>query len=356
MATMSSIAKALLLAALPLASADVPITVQMYTSSDCSGSPTAGGTSTDPLTDAETMGGTSHPAGMCIGGNNELGGGVSFMGSCPSLTTTTMQQYNVATSTVTQQGMRYCWMVNGACSGTCGSSAVTMNPSAASWSVPACQSFTAVFGGPSSSGINSMKFSCGDQTTSGTDDPCFPSSSMVTKADGTLSRIDALKEGDAIVAASHDGTLTTDTVTLLSIAKPEVEGAAYVALATAANKTLTLTAGHHVPVGAECCSTLKQAKDVVVGETMWAVKDGAATATTVTAKTSSVKATGLHSPVLVNGGFPVVDGVVTSFDSIEKVTLAKYGLAPLLQACKATGTCKSLREMFLSADDRRYIA
>jgi hypothetical protein len=179
---------------------------------------------------------------------------------------------------------------------------------------------------------------------------------MVTKADGTPSRMDALKEGDEIVAATDDGTITTDTVSLLSIAKPEFKGGAYIALAFDANKTLTLTPGHHVPVGAVCCSTLKQAKDIEVGEKMWAVKDGTATATAVTAKTSSVEETGLHSPVLTNGGFPVVDGIVTSFDSIEKVTLAKHVLAPILKACKATGTCESFRDMFLSADDRRYIA
>ena len=118
-------------------------------------------------------------------------------------------------------------------------------------------------------------------------------------------------------------------------------------LSTAANHTLTLTPGHHVPVGAACCSTLKLAKDVEVGEAVWAVKAGAAAvATTVTAKTTT-KATGLHSPVLTHGGFPVVDGVVTAFDSIEKVTLAKHGLAPLLAACKATGTCDKFKSAFL---------
>ena len=81
-----------------------------------------------------------------------------------------------------------------------------------------------------------------------------------------------------------------------------------------------------------------------------------AVATAITAKTASVKASGLHSPVLTNGGFPIVDGVVTSFDSIDKVTLAKHGLAPLLKACKATGTCETFRDLFLSAEDRHYIA
>mmetsp|Transcript_46064 Transcript_46064/g.120671 ORF Transcript_46064/g.120671 Transcript_46064/m.120671 type:complete len:646 (-) Transcript_46064:108-2045(-) len=185
-------------------------------------------------------------------------------------------------------------------------------------------------------------------------DPCFPSSALITKADGTRVTIAELKEGDEIVAATADGSLTTDTVSLLSIAKPEAEAVSFLTLTTEGKDNLTLTAEHHLPVGAACCSTLKQAKDVAVGETVWAVKNGAAVATTVT---KMIKATkhGLHSPVLTNGGFPVVDGLVTSFDSIDKVTLAKHGLASLIAACKATGTCAIFRDMFLGAD-RKYIA
>ena len=48
--------------------------------------------------------------------------------------------------------------------------------------------------------------------------------------------------------------------------------------------------------------------------------------------------------MLTHGRLPVVDGVVTSFDSIDKVKLAKYGLAPLITACKKSGTCTKLRE------------
>ena len=176
-------------------------------------------------------------------------------------------------------------------------------------------------------------------------DPCFPSSSTVAKADGTIVRLDALKEGDEIVASTIDGTLTSDTVSLLSIAKPEAE-TSFITLTTATNHTLTLTTGHHVPVGAACCTTLKLAKSVTVGDTVWAVHAGAAVGTTVVAKASTT-AHGLHSPVLTHGGFPIVDGVVTSFDSIEKVTLAKHGLSPLLSACKATGMCDKFRDMFL---------
>jgi len=196
-----------------------------------------------------------------------------------------------------------------------------------------------------------VDFAC---PSGGGSNPCFPSSSMVTMADGTASRVDALKEGDTIVATTADGTLTTDTVSLLSIAEPEVR-APFVVLATAANQTLTLTEAHHISVGAKCCATLKQAKDVAVGETVWAAQHaGAAVATTVMAKTYTT-ASGLHSPVLTNGGFPVVDGLVTAFDSIEKMTLAKHGLAPLLKTCKATGTCETFKRLFLG-DDAKYIA
>jgi hypothetical protein len=186
-------------------------------------------------------------------------------------------------------------------------------------------------------------------------DPCFPSSSSVSLADGMTKRLDALKEGDEIVAATAEGALTTDTVSLLSIAMPEAQDKALLTLTTAANATLTLTPEHHLPFGAECCSSLKQAKDVEVDDKVWTVVAGKAVATTVTA-IAKAHAKGLHSPVLTNGGFPIVDGVVTSFDSIDKVTLAKHGLAPLLKACKATGTCETFRDMFLSTEDRHYIA
>jgi len=181
---------------------------------------------------------------------------------------------------------------------------------------------------------------CGDE-----EEACFPSSATVTLSDGTSSRIDALKEGDKVVAATSNGTLVHDTVSILSIVKPEAE-AAFVTLTTVTNESLTLTLGHHVPVGAACCSTLKLANDVSVGETVWAVRAGQATATVVSAKVPII-ATGLHSPVLVHGGFPVVDGVVTAYDTIERLALAKYSLAPALAMCKASGTCDTFRELFL---------
>ena len=58
-------------------------------------------------------------------------------------------------------------------------------------------------------------------------------------------------------------------------------------------RTLTLTPEHHLPVGAQCCSHLKKAKDVAVGETVWAashVTAGAASLVTAQAGAVSLSA------------------------------------------------------------------
>ena len=96
-------------------------------------------------------------------------------------------------------------------------------------------------------------------------------------------------------------------------------------------------------------------KDVIVGETVWTVKDDAATKSTAITAISKAPGQGLHSPVLTHGRLPVVDGLVTSFDSIDKVRLAQFGLASLIAACKKSGTCTKFRELFL-AGDGKYVA
>lgn len=168
---------------------------------------------------------------------------------------------------------------------------------------------------------------------------------MVTTADGSVVRVDALKAGDAIVAATADGTITTDSISpALSIAQPESNAVAFLTLTTADKANLTLTPEHHLPVGPTCCATLKQAKDVAAGETVYQVKAGAAVATTVTKITKATKQ-GLHSPVTTKGTYPIVDGLVTAFDSSAKVHLASYAV-PLLEA---TGTTTLFRQAFLKA-------
>ena len=150
-------------------------------------------------------------------------------------------------------------------------------------------------------------------------------------ANGTPRRLDALRVGDAIVAARADGTLTTDTVSTLSLADADVQGTTFVVLTTASGRNLTLTPTHHVPVGAACCTDLKQAKDVAVGDTMYeAVPASGLVRATKVAKISSAIKPGLHSPVLSHGTMPIVDGVATSFDALHNVRLASYGL-PCMQ-------------------------
>jgi hypothetical protein len=175
---------------------------------------------------------------------------------------------------------------------------------------------------------------------------CFPSSATVTLPDGTTSRVDSLRAGDTIVAATSDGTLITDKVSSLSIAEPDAE-AVFVTLSTDSGHELTLTPEHHLPVGASCCSNLKKAKAVDVGELVWT----AGAVTTVTKK-GLVIDQGLHSPVLINGGFPVIDGVVTSFDRIEVVSVASLLLPFFELLLTATGGGPMWKRIVI-ADDRR---
>ena len=182
--------------------------------------------------------------------------------------------------------------------------------------------------------------------------PCFPSEALVTMADGTPRPLSALRAGDAIVAASADGTLTTDTVSLLSLADADVPSTTFVVLTTASGRSLTLTPTHHVPVGAACCADLKQAKDIAVGETVYeAVSSSAAVSATQVKEIGTATKPGLHSPVLSHGTMPIVNGVATSFDELHNVRLASYGL-PLLEA---TGLTATFRDAILGAH-RKYIA
>ena len=180
-------------------------------------------------------------------------------------------------------------------------------------------------------------------------DPCFPSEALVTMVDGSPRRLDALRAGDTIVAARADGTLANDIVSHLSLADADVQGTSFVVLTTESGRNVTLTPTHHVPVGATCCANLKQAKDIVVGETVYEAVVSATVRATKVKKIGTVTKSGLHSPVLSHGAMPIVNGVVTSFDTMEIVRLATYGL-PLLEA---TGLTDTFRDAVLA--QRKYI-
>ena len=194
---------------------------------------------------------------------------------------------------------------------------------------------------------------CGrDGGGGGGDDPCFPSDAKVTLANGTVVSIDSLTKGDTIFVATLDGVIATDEVTLLSIALPE-RTAPFISLSTA-NATLRLTSEHHLPVGPTCCDSVKKAKDVVKGDVVWTANTKAISSMVIT-EVSVANGVGLHSPVLMNGGFPIVDGFVTSFDSLEKVKLARKGLSSVLEACTATGTCELFRNLFFGGDEKYVV-
>ena len=178
---------------------------------------------------------------------------------------------------------------------------------------------------------------------------CFPSDAQVTMVDGTPRRLDALRAGDTIVAARADGTLTNDIVSHLSLADADVKGTSFVVLTTESGRNVTLTPTHHVPVGPTCCANLKEAKNIVVGETVYEAVVSAAVRATQVKKIGTAVKPGLHSPVLSHGAMPIVNGVVTSFDSMEIVRLAAYAL-PILEAAGLTAT---FRDAVLA--QRKYI-
>ena len=173
---------------------------------------------------------------------------------------------------------------------------------------------------------------------------CFPPTAKVTKllpgfAGQEAVQVDVatLAAGDVILAAdARTGTLRYDTVSLMSMAAPRKE-ATFVVLTTRATSasdgdeqaalamSLTLTPGHHVATGRVCCSSLKRAANIAVGDIVWAVStpgsNGTLSPRTVVAKRAAIH-TGAYSPVLVEGGLPIVDGMATSFDSLPQVELS----------------------------------
>ena len=176
---------------------------------------------------------------------------------------------------------------------------------------------------------------------------CFPSSALVTHEDGRATRIDALQVGDRILASTINGSLGFDTVSRFSIAQNGVR-AAFVTL-TAGLRTVTLTSKHHLPVGS--AMTLKQAGDVMVGETIWLLDEASASlaARSVTAVEVSID-TGLHNPLLMRGGRPIVDGVATSFNTQGIVTMDALVVPAIESICVATGTCNATRKLIASME------
>lgn len=174
---------------------------------------------------------------------------------------------------------------------------------------------------------------------------CFPADATVTRADGRTARLDEIELGDEIAAFTPEGLPTIDTVSVFSLGQRSVS-ATFVSLETHSHlgrKGLSLTPDHHLPVGASCCSNLAMAKSLQVGDTVWlAAADGRPTAQTISHISLTVQ-DGLFNPLLTHGSMPIVDGFVTSFNSMEVVRMDSIAVPWLESVCSSTGTCTAVR-------------
>jgi len=199
-------------------------------------------------------------------------------------------------------------------------------------------------------GFGSIKITCWDGEM--TSVPCFPSSSQVVRRDGSHVNIGTLCEGDEILAALPDGTLAFDTVSMFSLAD-RTTSAPFVTISThgsLGSSTLSLTARHHVPVGSSCCSSLQMAQDVQVGTVVWIAAPNRTLVQQRVTHISVRMAEGLHNPLLLRGGFPIVDGVVTSHNTIGMVRFDALVVPWVAAACRATSSCDLLRRTVVAAE------
>ena len=190
----------------------------------------------------------------------------------------------------------------------------------------------------------------------GGSDPCFPSTARVTLVDGTQKQIDQLQEGEPILAATLDGGLAVDTVSLLSIADNTAKNKAFLSITTNANLKLNATSEHHMATGDKCCSQIKKLQELNIGDTVWIRETGKPLP--VAQKITGIEiavAHGLHSPVLTNGGLPIINGFVTSFDTASKVSTAKTWLPGLVSLCKKFGSCGVAKKLFDYSDKEHIV-
>ena len=172
---------------------------------------------------------------------------------------------------------------------------------------------------------------------------CFPASASVIMANGSTKHLSMLEDGDRILAVGADGGVITDTVSLFSLRHPG-ESVTFTRLTTSSvggNATLTLTPGHYLPEGQTCCSNVKRARELRLGDQVWTALAGAHQRTAqpaIIVRIEAVTGEGLYSPVLVNGGLPIIDDHVTSFDSASGVAVTRSLLRYVEPLVHGTGT------------------
>jgi hypothetical protein len=152
---------------------------------------------------------------------------------------------------------------------------------------------------------------------------CFPNYASVLRADGTSVTVAELRRGDKIIATNEAGERVVDEVAFASLADDDAVQKAFLEVTTSHGAVLTMTAGHHLPVGDTCCTLLVTAGNLQVGDHIWVLSEG----DTIVGKQQVVSirdvvADGLYSPILIGGGFPVVSGIVTAFGPLSDVRAA----------------------------------
>lgn len=158
-----------------------------------------------------------------------------------------------------------------------------------------------------------------DEEDDDKDDPCFPADARVTLATGRSVRVDALRPGDAILAATQDGNVVADRVSPLSIVNASSRASKMVTLGIGEDRQLRLTPAHRVATGDECCDTLLPAGDLTTGDVVWIEEQGRVARKVVSRVVHGHDRTTLHSPVLERGALPLVEGVVTSPGSAREM-------------------------------------
>lgn len=148
------------------------------------------------------------------------------------------------------------------------------------------------------------------------DEPCFPGDAIVETMDDGPKRVRDLEADDAILARTLEGILTYDFVSPLSITSHDIVPQTLLRINATGGASIVVTTQHRLATGKTCCANLTEAGHIKVGDAIHD-NDGLRFVTSIEPHVASSQ--GLYSPVLSNGGLPIVDGLVTSPGSMSEM-------------------------------------
>lgn len=150
--------------------------------------------------------------------------------------------------------------------------------------------------------------------------PCFPGDALVTTPSGHM-RVSELEVDDVILVRTMDGASEYQRVSPLSIALNKVVPTTLLRVNSTDGKSIVMSAEHRLVTGKECCANFARASDIVVGDAVHSRHD----VHMVTSVEGVIpQSSGLYSPVLVGGGLPIIDDVVTSPGSEYEMTALEW--------------------------------